>query len=133
MKNKFVILIIILSIFTFAGCGVNSNKKSSSNVNNKLVNENDIASLKIHNMKGEFKDIKNKSDINKVVTLVNSITITKSNVGLKDGIGYGIEIIYSDSKKEDVSFCGNFMVHNNKYYEINKNITNKLKEIYDRN
>ncbi len=127
MKYKLVVLTCILSIFIFAGCG-NSNNKSYD----KIVNENNITSLRIHNIKGEFKDVKSESDIKKIISIINGVKVIKSNVELKDGVGYGVEITYSDGKKEGLSFSGTFLVHNNKYYEVDKDIVNELKSIYDK-
>lgn len=129
MKTKFSLLICILSIFILVGC-TNSNVKLNSKKNNKIVNEDGITSLKIYNMRCEGKDIKIKSDINKIIGLINSEKITKSNAGEKDGISWAIEINYSDNKKERLSFSSNFMVHNDKSYEVDKNIDDKIEDIY---
>lgn len=132
MKNKFIMAIVILWIFTLIGCG-NSNVKLNNKSDTKIVNENGIISLKMHNIKGELKEIKDKNDISKVITLINGLNILKNDIGLKDGVGYGTEITYSDGKKETFEFSGDFMGHNNKHYEIDKNIDDELKNIFDKN
>lgn len=125
MKIKFIVFTLIILIFGLTGCVGIKNESNSI-----IKNDKNITSLKIHNLKGELKEVKNKSDINQVVKLINSVKIVKSNVEVKDGIGYGVEIIYSDGKKENISFSDTLMLHDGKYYEINKNIVNDLKNIY---
>lgn len=130
MKTKFSLLIFIL-----VGC-TNSNLKSSNKKYNKIVNENGIASLTINNLRGEIKDIKIKSDITKVVILINSVKIIKynSSTETKLGVGYGVLITYSNGKKEALAFTGGkFMTHNNKSYVVDKDISNEIKGIYEKN
>lgn len=88
--------------------------------------------MKIHNIKGEFKGIKNKTDINQAIDLVKSVKVIKSNVEPIDGVGYGVEITYTDGKKENISFSSTYMIHDGKYYEVDKNVVNDLKSIYDK-
>lgn len=131
MKNKIFILLITLSIFTLAGCG-KLNAKSNNNLNEKLVNEGNIKSLRIFNIKAEYKDIKSKSEITKILDLVNSVNAVKSDVGII-GMGYGIEITYSDNKTETLSFMDTLMLYNGEWYKVDKNIENELRNIYNKN
>lgn len=128
MKNKMLILVVILSVFMLVGCN-----KSSAKSQNKIVNENGIVSLKIFNIKAESKDIKNKPETTKILELINSIKIVESDVIGKIGMGYSVNIIYSNDKIENLTFLESSMLHNEKWYEIDKNIVDELRNIYDKN
>lgn len=133
MKNKFIILIFVLSIIILIGCS-NPNIASSNKSNNKIISKDNITSLKIHNIKVELKDIKNKSEISRVVDLINSIKIVKSDDSdvEKLGDGYGVQITYSKNKIDNLRFIGFSMLFNGKWYIINKDIGEELRDIYNK-
>lgn len=128
MKSKIIIFACLILTFALIGC-VNIKKTSNS----QIEDEKSITSMKIHNIKGEFKEIKNKTDIDQVVDLVKSVKVVKSNIEPREGVGYGVEITYSNGKKENISFSGTYMFHDEKHYEVDKNVDNDLKSIYDKN
>jgi 5-bromo-4-chloroindolyl phosphate hydrolysis protein len=132
MKYKISILICILLVFAFAGC-IKTNLKSNNKADNKIVDESGITFLKIRNIKAQSKEIKDKSEITKILAVINSVKIVKSNVETPYGIGYGVDITYSNNKKETLSFLESTMLRNGTGYEIDKNIVDELRNIYDKN
>jgi len=106
---------------------------------NKLgsVSKNHITSFKVHNIRLEKKEIKSKSDRNKIIDLINSINITKSPKEVPDGCGYGVEITYLNGEELHVNFLGDaFMSYstdgNLKGCEVYTNtVEDALKSYYD--
>lgn len=127
MKNIIIIFLCLILTFTLSGC---TNINNTSNI---IKDEKSITSMKIHDMKAQFKEINSKTDIDQALDLVKSVKIIKSDVKPIDGVGYGVEITYSDGEKENINFSGTYMFYGGKYYEVNKNIVNDLKSIYDKN
>lgn len=126
----FITLIVILSSL-YQGC----NKQSQSNTD--FVKKNNISSFKIHNIGLEEKEIKNKADRDKIIDLINSVKIIKSDVEQRTGVGYGVIITYEDGKKFSSSFLSSTMVYTiddkATWCEIDKNIVDKLRAYYDKN
>lgn len=133
LKNKIIMLISILTLLTLIGCS-NSNVITNSKSNNKIVNENDIVSLKIINITEEKKEIKDKADIAKIIKMINDTKIIKTDAKAPIGGGYGVEITYSNDKTERIGFMSSnssyTMVYNNKCYEIDKDISNELHMLF---
>lgn len=127
MRIRIIIFTCMLSIFALIGC-LNAKNKSAVTVQN----ESNITSLKIHNSRAEFKEVKSQSDITQVVNMISSVRIIQADAEIKEGIGYGVEITYSDGKKESFSFSNSIMFHDEKYYEVDKNVGDDLKSIYDK-
>jgi len=132
MKIKTIVLIGVLSIFALIGC-TKSSQQSTNKAGNNLVSVEGITSLKMLNPKLEVKDVKNKSDITKILTIINGVNVTKRDIQTRDGMGYGVEITYSDGKKENLNFMGTYMFHNSNPYEVDKDISNELKNYYNKN
>lgn len=134
------ILIYLISLFTFFfGC---NNQKQSQNENKQhnelgVINKNDIVSFKIHNVKAELKEIKSKSDRDKIIDLINSVHITKSGIEPVEGVGFGVVITYSNDEKFSASFTGStvcYSTDNNVIWcDVDKNIFEDLHDYYDNN
>lgn len=102
------------------------------------ISKDNIISFKLHNIKLEEKEINNKSDRGKIIDLINSVKVIKSNTKNIDGIGFGVTITYSNGQKFTAGFLSSSMncsTNNNKetWYEIDKNIVNDLRNYYDKN
>ena len=138
-SRRLVLLICLISLVTFMfGC---NNQKESQNENKQhtkfgFLDKNDIASFKMHNIKAEEKEIKNKADRDKIIDLINSVHITKSGVEPVDGVGYGVIITYSNGQKFSASFTGPTMAYstddNGTWCEVDKNILEDLSSYYDK-
>ncbi len=126
----FITFIVILSAL-YQGC----NKQSQRNTD--FVKKNNISSFKIHNIGLEEKEIKNKVDRDKIIDLINSVKIIKSDVEQRAGVGYGVTITYADGKRFSSSFLSSTMVYSiddkTNWCEIDKNIVDKLRNYYDKN
>jgi len=130
MKLKLnVSFITLLLLISLTSC-VSTNRAVSTNENHKLVNNNKVTSLRIHNIKDEYKDVKNRSEITRIVSLINSIGMVKYESELKTGIGYGVEIKYSNGKTENFSFLSSSMIYNGEPYVIDKNLVDAFRDIY---
>lgn len=132
MKHKFNLLIMlttVLLLISLTSCVTASSTVSTEQPLN-LVNSNKVISLRIHNIKGEYKDVKSKSDITRIVSLINSIGMVKYESELKAGVGYGVEIKYVNGKTENFSFLSSSMIHNGEPYVIDKNLVDDFRDIY---
>ncbi len=127
--NLLIIFTILLLLISLTSC-VNTKSTASDEQNHELINNNKISCLRIYNIKGEYKNVKNKSEITRIVSLINSIAMVKYQSELKTGIGYGVEIKYSSGKTENFSFLSSSMIHNGQSYVIDKNLVNAFKDIY---
>jgi len=134
------IWIFLISLFTLLhGC---NNQKQSQNENKQhnkfgVIDKNDIVSFKIHNIRAELKEIKSKSDRDKIIDLINSVHITKSGIEPVEGVGFGVIITYSNGEKFSASFTGSTMCYstdNNVIWcNVDKNILEDLRSYYDNN
>ena len=139
-KRSILIFIMLISLSTLLlGC---TNKKQNTNQNkqhNKFgyIDKNDITSLKMLNIMTEEKEINDKSDRDKIIDLINSVKITKSDVEMRYGVGYGVIITYSNGEKFSASFLATTMAYsttaNAIWCDIDKNIVDDLRNYYDRN
>ncbi|MBX4264938.1 hypothetical protein [Clostridium estertheticum] len=117
----------------------NNQNKNPNKQHNKFghIDKNNITSFKVRNMKGEEKEIKNQSDRDNLIDLINGLKITKSGVELRDGIGFGVIIIYSNGEKFSASFMASSMVYSiddkSICCDIDKNIVDDLRNCYDKN
>ncbi|MBU3179246.1 hypothetical protein KPL47_23415 [Clostridium estertheticum] len=139
-KHKKCILVLICLISLSILMVVYNNQKQNPNKqHNKFgnIDKNNITSFKVRNMKGEEKEIKNQSDRDNLIDLINSLKISKSGVELRDGIGFGVIIIYSNGEKFLASFLASSMVYSiddkSIYCDIDKNIVDDLRNCYDKN
>ena len=93
---------------------------------------NDITSFKVYNTKAVEKEIKNKYDRDKIIDLINSENIIKSNIEPVDGIGFGVIVTYKNGDKITVGFTASTMVYSTNEksttYKIDKNIVNDLRD-----
>ena len=136
---KIGILIFICLIFLFTlilGC--NNQKQSQKKNQPGFIDKNNIVSFKVHNIITEEKEIKNQSDRDKIIDLINSVKITSSGVEQRDGVGFGVIITYSNGDKFSASYLATTMVYStneNKaiWCDIDKNIVDDLRNYYDRN
>ena len=139
-KRGILIFILLISLSTLLlGC---TNKKQSTNQNKKhnkfgYIDKNDISSLKIHNIMNEEKEIKDKSDRDKIIDLIDSVKITKSDVEIRLGVGFGVIITYSNGEKLSASFLATTMAYSTKdnaiWCDIDRNIVDDLRNYYDKN
>ncbi|MBC8060373.1 MAG: hypothetical protein H7Y18_06880 [Clostridiaceae bacterium] len=133
-----MICLISLSALLF-GCNNEKQIKNQNKQHNKFgfIDKDDITSLKIHNIKAEEKEIKNKSDKDKIIDLINSVNITKSSVEPLYGVGFGVIITYSNGEKFSASFLESTMLYstgdNGTWCKIDKNILDDLRSYYDKN
>lgn len=141
-KSVFLLICLIYLSTLLSGC---NNQKQSQNQNKQhnifgFIDKIDIISYKLYNMKAEAKEIKNKSDRDNIIDLINGVNITKSDVEEVVGMGFGVIITYSNGEKFSAGFMpstmGNTMVNssNEKYIwcVIDKNILNDLRNYYDK-
>lgn len=137
IKNKLLkitcILVLILYCFTFFTGSNNKNQIQQVKFGN--ISKNNITSFKIHNIDLYEKEIKNKSDRDKIIDLINSVKITKSGIEERDGVGFGVTITYSNGKKFSASFLSQTMVYSFGgkaiYCNIDKNIVDDLRNYYN--
>lgn len=140
------LILLICSIFLFTlllGCNSQKQSQNESRQHSEFgsVDKNEITSFKIHNIKAEEKEIKNKSDRDKVIDLVNNVKIIKSGIEPVDGIGYGVKITYSNGEQFIASFTSvnkeGKMIYSTGDKEIwcniDKNIVDDLRSYYDKN
>ena len=139
-RRNILLLICLISLFTLlSGCNKQKQSDNQNKQHNKFghIDKNDIVSFKVHNIKLEQKEIKNKADRDKLIDLINSVSIKKSGVEPVMGIGYGVTITYSNGQKFSASFTGPTMVYstdnNGTWCEIDKNILEDLSSYYDKN
>ncbi|MCB2358124.1 hypothetical protein [Clostridium estertheticum] len=139
-KHKRCILFLICLISPSILMVVYNNQKQDLNKqHNKFghIDKNNITSFKVRNMKGEEKEIKNQLDRDNLIDLINRLKITKSGVEQRDGIGFGVIIIYSNGEKFSASFLASSMVYlideKSICCDIDKNIVDDLRNCYDKN
>lgn len=138
--------LLICSIFLFTlllGCNNQKQSQNESKQHNKFesVDKNEITSFTIHNIRAEEKEIKNKSDRDKIIDLINNVKIIKLGVEPVDGIGYGVKITYSNGEQFIASFTSankdGIMIYsiggNGIWCNIDKNIIDNLRSYYDKN
>lgn len=131
-RRSVFILICLISLSTLLlGCN-NQNKQ-----HNKFgfIDKNDITSFKVHNIIAEEKEIKSKSDRDKIIDLINNLNITKSNVEPVIGMGFGVIIAYSNGEKFSASFMGPTMIYstddNGTWCKIDRNLDDILRSTYN--
>ena len=139
-KRGILIFILLISLSTLLlGC---TNKKQRTNQNkqyNKFgyIDKNDITSLKMLNIMTEEKEINDKSDRDKIIDLIDSVKITKSDVEIRFGVGFGVIITYSNGEKLSASFLATTMAYSTNdnaiWYDIDRNIVDDLRNYYDKN
>lgn len=137
-RNIFI-LICLISLFTLMiACNDQKKSQNENKQYNKFgsIDKNDIVSFKLHNIKGELKEVKSKSDMDKIIDLVNSVHITKTDTEPVDGVGYGVIITFSNGQKFSASFTGHVMAYSTgekgTWCEIDKNILEDLRSYYDK-
>ena len=85
----------------------------------------------------EEKEIKDKSDRDKIIDLINGVKITKSDVELHAGVGFGVIITYSNGEKFSASFLATTMAYSTNdiaiWCDIDRNIVDDLRNYYDKN
>lgn len=121
------------------GISYNTQAKKHNKFGN--IDKDDITSFTISNYKAIFKEINNKADRDKIIDLLNSIKILQSDVGVPDGMGYAVEITYSNGENLIAAFVtstgGNNMLYTSDGKSISsyvdKSIENDLKNYYDKN
>ena len=131
---------MLISLSTLLlGC---TNKKQNTNQNkqhNKFgyIDKNDITSLKMLNIMTEEKEINDKSDRDKIIDLIDSVKITKSDVEIRFGVGFGVIITYSNGEKLSASFLATTMAYSTNdnaiWCDIDRNIVDDLRNYYDKN
>jgi len=132
-KKRIISIVLLLAIILITCNYSNKTITNKAITNSNLVNENVISSLKMSDVKNEDKEIKSKSDITKVAMLINSLNILKSDIQIRTGVGYGVEIFYLDGEKDSFGFLSSTMVHNGRCYEIDKDIVGEFMNIYKEN
>lgn len=133
-KRSILIFIFLVSLSALIfGCTNQSPKQNKTG----LINKNNITSFKVHNIKAEEKEIKSKSDRDKIIELINGVNIIKSGVEPRAGMGFGVIITYSTGKKVSASFLATTMIYSSDekstWYDIDKNIVDDLRNYYDEN
>lgn len=133
-KKNVLLFILIFTLSTiYYGCNSQSQTQSKTD----FIDKNNISSFKIHNIRAEEKEIKDKSDRDKIIDLTNSVKITKSNVEPRDGVGYGVIITYANGEKLSASYLSSIMIYTidgkSTWYDIDKNIVDELRNYYDKN
>ena len=143
-RTSVFLLICLISLSTLLfGCNNQKQSQKQNIQHNKFgfIDKNDISSFKVYNIKVEEKEIKNKSDRDKIIDLINSVKITKSGIQPPIGMGFGVIITYSNGEKFSAGFTtstmGNTMGNSSdeKYIwcVIDKNIEDDLRNYYDKN
>ena len=134
--RKGILLLICLS--TLAILLFECYHQAQSHNHNKFgsIDKDHITSFKIMNIMGQEKEIKNKSDRDRLIDLINSVKVTKSDVELRYGIGFGVILKYSNGEKFSANFLATTMVYStndNKatWCEVDKNLVDILRATYD--
>ena len=140
------IFLLTCSVFLFMlllGCSSQKQSQDENKQHNKFgfVDKNEITSFKIHNIKAEEKEIKNKLERDKIIDLINSVNITKSGVETIDGMGFGVKITYSNGEQFLASFTstktGAVMIYSTgdkgTWCNIDRNIVDGLRNYYNKN
>ena len=122
-----LIIVFLISILSI-GC--------TKQIEPGSIDTKNIKSFKIHNMMNEEKEIVNKSDRETIINLINSVKITNSNIEQRDGVGYGVKIVYSNGQIFSASFLDSTIAYTNNrktnWCEIDKNILSDLKKYYNK-
>lgn len=131
-KSIFLFILLVIVSTSLGACGSKTKDK------NDFVSKSNIRSFKIHNIKCEEKEIKSTSTRNKIIDLLNSVKITKSDVEPRMGVGYGVIITYDDGKKFSASYLASTICYSNDdkkftWCDIDKNIVDDLRSFYDKN
>ena len=130
----YIFSLLLLST-VLAGC-INPNKILSVRSKNKLLRNNKISSVKVHNAGLEYKEVKSISDINDIIILINSINIIQSDIGSLYGDGYGVQITYDDGTIDNFTFYAGskssriIMFYNGKDYIVDKDISKHFIDLY---
>lgn len=143
-RRIILLLLCIISLFILLfGCNNRNQRQGQNKQYSKLgfVVKNDITDFKLYNKRAEGKDIKNKSDRDKIIDLINSVSIKKTSIEPVDGMGFGIIITYSNGEKFSAGFMaatmGNVMVYSSDeksiWCNIDKNMEDDLRRYYDKN
>ncbi|MBZ9637660.1 hypothetical protein [Clostridium sp. FP1] len=135
---KGILLFTCLISISIILLGCNIQKQSQNQIKFGSFEKNNISSFKLHNVGSEQKEIKNKSDRNKIIDLINSVSITKSGVEPRAGSRCSVTITYSNGQKFSISFLASTIYYSigdkeGTFYDIDKNIVEDLSNYYDRN
>ena len=139
-RGSILILICLITLSTLLfGCTDQGKvQKGKQSHNNKIgsIDKDEIVSFKINNIIGLYKEIKSKSDRDKLIDLLNSVKIIKSGVEPVDGCGYSITITYSNGEKFSAHFPGTVISYstsenNATWCEIDKNFDDILRTTYE--
>lgn len=134
-KEVIVIICFILIIAVFF---IIKNIQNRNSIKIGSISTKNIASFKISDVACHQKDVSNKAEREKIINLINSIGITRYNAPVCDGVGYGVEITYSNGKKFSASFLSGTVAYSNNdgrvtCCNIDKDIVDDLRECYDEN
>ena len=139
-RRSILLLICLISLLTLLfGCNNEKQSHKQNKQHNKFgfIDKNDITSFKVYNINVEAREIKNESDRNKIIDLINSVSITKSGIEAVEGIGFGVIITYSNGEKFSAGFMTNTMIYlsdeKSIWCNIDKNIEDDLRNYYDKN
>jgi len=134
--KKSILFFAFLIILSTLLLGCNNRSQHQNKIG--FIDKNNISQFRIHNIELKEVEIKNKSDRDKIVDLINSVKIANSGVEPRDGIGFGVIITYSNGDKLLASYLSSTMAYaidDNKtiWCDIDKDIVNDLRNYYDRN
>lgn len=132
-KNQFIEMLKNLTL-----ADMNNQAKKHNEFGN--IDKDNITSFKISNYKAIFKEINNKADRNKIIDLLNNIKVLESGVGVPDGMGYAVEITYSNGENLTAAFVTSTGGYNMLYTSdgkstscyVDKNMQDELKKYYDK-
>jgi len=134
-KRGILIFVFLISLSVLI-LGCNNKRQSQNQIQPGFIDKNKITSFKIHNILAEEKEIKNKSDRDKIIDLINGIKITKSGVEPRAGVGFGVIITYSNGDKFSESFLSETMSYSTDskaiWCGIDKDIVDDLRSYYDK-
>lgn len=141
-RSIFLLISIFFLLALLAGCNNQEQKQNQNIKHNKIgfIDKNDITSFKILNVRLEKKDVVNKADRDKIIDLINSVKIIKIRVEPGVGIGYGVEITYSNGEKFQAMYLPVDMSDTMLYStddtkaiccEIDRNIMDDLRTYYE--
>lgn len=133
-KRVFIFIFLIILSILYIGCSDQSHSPNKVD----FVDKHNISSFKMHNIRGEVKEIKNKSDRDKIIDLINNVKVTKSGVEPREGVGVGVIITYKNGKKFSASFLASTMTYSTDdskftWCDVDKNIVDELRNYYDLN
>ena len=134
-KRKILMLICLLAL-SMLMFGCNNGNQNQIKQQNKFgaIDKNNITSFIIRNRTMEEKEIKNKTDRNKIIDLINSVHITKSGIDELAGDGFGVIITYSNGEKFTAGFLADSVAYSfgekTIWCNIDKNIIDNLSNYY---